>query len=114
MFIAMVTFGGLSAKQLGAKLNSMGCKGSSVFQNARASLITQMKENVAPFMMGIHCFAHRTNLVVLVLSKLTLVAQLEAFCKLYMGFSFIHLRNSLNIKACVMCLQIKEINNLET
>jgi hypothetical protein len=55
MFIAMVTFGGLSAKQLGAKLS---CEGNSVFQNAKARFITQMKENVAPFMMGLHCFVH--------------------------------------------------------
>jgi hypothetical protein len=78
MFIAMVTFGGLSAKQLGAKLISMGCEGNNVFEGARASLTTQMKENVAPFIMGIHCFTHQINLVVLVLSKLRLVVQLEA------------------------------------
>jgi hypothetical protein len=58
MFIAMVTFRGLSVKQLRAKLISMGCNGNSVFQGARASVTTQMKENVAPFLMGVHCFAH--------------------------------------------------------
>jgi hypothetical protein len=36
----------------------MGCNGSNVFQGAKASVIAQMKENVAIFMMGIHCFAH--------------------------------------------------------
>jgi hypothetical protein len=54
----MVTFRGLSVKQLRAKLISMGCNGNSVFQGARASVTTQMKENVAPFLMGVHCFAH--------------------------------------------------------
>jgi hypothetical protein len=58
MFIAMVTFRGLSVKQLGAKFISMGCNGSSVFQGAKASITTQMKENLVPFLMGVHYFAH--------------------------------------------------------
>jgi hypothetical protein len=49
-----------------------------VFQSARVGATTKMKENVILFLMGIHYFAYWTNLVVLVLSKLSLVAQLEA------------------------------------
>ncbi len=101
----MVTFGGLSAKQLGAKLISMGCEGNNVFEGARASFTTQMKENVPPFMMGIHCFTHQINLVVLVFIKTEIGCSIGSpFVGLYMGFSHIHLKNSLNIKACVMCL----------
>jgi hypothetical protein len=37
-----------------------------------------MKENVVPFLMGIHSFTHQSNLVVLAWSKLTLVGWLEA------------------------------------
>jgi hypothetical protein len=58
MLTAMVTFGGLSAKQLGAKFISMGCDGSSVFQGARVGVTAQMKENVVSFFMGIQCFVH--------------------------------------------------------
>jgi len=58
MFIAMVTFGGLNVEQLGAKLISMGCDGNNVFQVVRVGVIMQMKENVAPFLMGIHFFVH--------------------------------------------------------
>jgi hypothetical protein len=58
MFIAMVAFGGLSAKQLGTKLISMGYNGSNVFEGAKVGVTTQMKENVVPFMMAIHCFVH--------------------------------------------------------
>jgi len=36
----------------------MGCDGSSVFQGARVGVITQMKEIMVSFLMGIHCFAH--------------------------------------------------------
>jgi hypothetical protein len=58
MLIAMVTFGGLSVEQMGAKLISMGCNGSSMFQGATVGVTTQMKENVVSFFMGIRCFAH--------------------------------------------------------
>jgi hypothetical protein len=40
MITAMVTFGGLVVKQLGAKLISMGCDGSNVFQGAKAGVTT--------------------------------------------------------------------------
>jgi hypothetical protein len=59
MFIAMVTFGGLSFEKLGAKfVSSLGYDGRSVFQGVRVGVTTQMKENVVPFLMGIHSFTH--------------------------------------------------------
>jgi hypothetical protein len=103
----MVTFGGLNVEQLGAKLISMGYDGNSMFQGIKIGVTTQMKENVTPFMMGIHCFVHRINLVVLVLSKMSLVVQLEVILHVIYGFFSIHLKNSLNFKACVMCLHRK-------
>ncbi len=78
MFIAMVTVGGLNFKKLGAKFVSMGYDGSNVFQGVRVGVTSQMKENVVPFLMGIHSFTHQSNLVVLAWSKLTLVGWLEA------------------------------------
>jgi hypothetical protein len=47
---------------------------------------TQMKYNVAPFMIGVHYFVHWTNLVVLVLSKLNLVVLLKALLQALYGF----------------------------
>jgi len=61
----MVTFEGLNAKQLGMKFISMGYDGSNVFDSARVGVTTQMKENVVLFMMRMHYFSYRTNLVLL-------------------------------------------------
>jgi hypothetical protein len=55
----------------------MGCNGTSVFQGHRTNKTLQFKEKVTPFLSGVHCFAHGTNLVVLTLSNLDLVCQLE-------------------------------------
>jgi hypothetical protein len=52
----------------------MGYNVNNVFQGARDNVTTQMKENVVPLLMEMHCFTHQTNLVVLILSKLSLVA----------------------------------------
>jgi hypothetical protein len=54
----MVTFGGLNVEQLETKFISMGCDGNNVFQGVRVGVFTQMKKNVVPFLMKIHCFVH--------------------------------------------------------
>jgi hypothetical protein len=38
------------------------CDGDLVFQGIRFGVITQTKEQIAPFLIGVHCVAHRTNL----------------------------------------------------
>jgi hypothetical protein len=54
------------------------CDGNNVFQGSQTSVTTQMKEIMVPFVIGVHCFVHRTNLAMLILSKLSLVVHLEA------------------------------------
>jgi hypothetical protein len=80
----------------------------------KVGVISQMKKNVVAFLMGTHCFVHQTNLVVLVLSNMSLLFNWKPSCMLYMSFSLVHLINTLNFKACVMCLQRKETNCKET
>jgi hypothetical protein len=106
----MFRFGGVTIEKLGVKLTSMGCDGSSVLQGAWASVTTQMKDNVAPFMLGMHCFAHWTNLVVLVLSKFNLVAHLETLFQVLYAFFFHPPKNIWNSKSCLMCSQLKKKN----
>jgi hypothetical protein len=74
MFTTIVTFEGLKVEELRVKFLSKGYDVNNVFQDARANVTTQMKENVVPFLMEIHFFTHQTNLVVLILSELSLVA----------------------------------------
>jgi hypothetical protein len=81
-----------------------------VFQGARIGVTTQMKKNVVSFLMRVHNFGHWTNLVMLVLLKLSLAYQLKVLFQALYRFYFIHLKNSLNFKACVMCLHKRETN----
>ncbi len=59
---------------------------------------TYEKEDVIPFFKGIHCSLHWTNLVVLSLSKLSLVIHLEAFLQVFYEFSFYSPSKILNFK----------------
>jgi len=99
---AMFRFGSVIIEKLGVKLTSMGCDGSSVLQGAWASVTTQMKDNVAPFMIGMHCFAHWTNLIVLVLSKFNLVAHFETLFQVSYVF-FSHPPKTFGIPKVVWC-----------
>ncbi len=86
MLIVMVTFGGLNVKSLGEKFISMVYDGRIL--RCKRWCDAQMTNNVVPFMIVVHCFAHRTNLVVFILFKLSLVAHLEALFRPCMGFFF--------------------------
>ncbi len=77
MLRCLDSFAGVGVKDLGLKLISMGCDGNNVFQGARVGGTIQMKKIVVPFMIKVHCFAHLTNLDVLVLLKLSLMTWLE-------------------------------------
>jgi hypothetical protein len=59
----------------------MGCEGSFIFQGHQMGVTMEFKEVVALFMNGIHCFAHKMNLAMIILSDLPFVHRLE--CVLY-------------------------------
>jgi hypothetical protein len=73
--------GGLSQQHLGEKLICFGADGAAVFQGTRSGVIQRLKEGFAPFVIPVHDFAHRTNLVVEALSGLPVLQKLETLCK---------------------------------
>jgi hypothetical protein len=59
-----------------------------VFQGSRRGVTTQLQNHVVPFILGIYCMAHRTNLALEPLFNLSLVAKLESLCQaMYAYFS---------------------------
>ncbi len=94
-------WGGLSANKLGVKLISMVCDGNNVFQGAKVSVTTWMKDNVAPFLIKVKCFAHQTYILVLVLSN---------FITTHFGFCDLHLWLNINCKGHIW-LTIYEVLN---
>ncbi len=107
MFKWFLEFGGLRLKTMGGKLVNVGCNGTSVFQGHRTNMTLQFKEKVTPFLNGVHCFAHETNLVMLTLSNLDLVCQLEGILQNMYAFfthnpkkftNFQNFANMMNLK----------------
>jgi len=51
-------------------------------------MTTQFKDKIVPFITGMHCFAHQTNLAVITLSNVLLMHQLEGILQsMYVFFS---------------------------
>jgi hypothetical protein len=48
-----------------------------VFQSIQSNVITQTREHVALYFISVDCVAHQTNLVIMVLIKLSLVVWVE-------------------------------------
>jgi len=66
----------------------MGCDENNIFQGAKMGVTIQMKEIVAPFMIGIHYFVYQKHLAILVLSKFCLVVELEVLLQAIYVFFF--------------------------
>jgi hypothetical protein len=74
---ALLEEGGLSREEIGKKLICFGADGVNVFQGHHNGCITQMHDFYAPFSLGVHCMAHRMNLVIGTLSLYPLVSNIE-------------------------------------
>jgi hypothetical protein len=72
----MAKYGGLLVEKFGSQWVCIGCDKNFVFQIHYIKVTFQLKYHVIPFLIGVHCMAHITNLVV-VLSKLPLVSYIE-------------------------------------
>ena len=80
--------GGLIKNVVAKRLMFFEANGILVFQVCRSNIIQHLKEQDAPFMLGVHCMTHYTNLAVEPLSNLHVVAMLETVSQtFYIYFS---------------------------
>jgi hypothetical protein len=68
---------GLSREEIVKTLIYFGADGVNVFQGCHNGCIIQMHDYCAPFSLGMHCMAHRMNLVIKALSLYPLVSNIE-------------------------------------
>ncbi len=71
-------FGGLSETNLANKHVCFGVDKVTIFQGGKNGVIAQIMQKHAPFVSGVHCMAHRTNLVVQTLSFLSLLSEIKS------------------------------------
>lgn len=72
---------GLSVEQLAARLIMFAADGASVLQGQFNGVIKRVKEQIAPFAHGMHCFSHRANLAAHTLDAHAIMQLAVATCK---------------------------------
>jgi hypothetical protein len=100
---ALLEEGGLSREEIGKKLICFGADGVNVFQGHHNGCITQMHDFYAPFSLGVHCMAHRMNLVIGTLSLYPLVSNIEGL------LASLHTYFSGRPKRCVQLVKLTGI-----
>ena len=71
----------MELEQIAAKLICFGADGVSSFQGCRNEVSKQLLENWCPFVLQIHYFGYKFNLVVKTLSDLEIVGEIEDLIK---------------------------------
>lgn len=74
---SLIMFEGLNETKVANKLVYFGANGVIVFQGLKPNVTTQLMQKHVPFVSGVHCMTHHTNIVVQTLSGLTLVAKIK-------------------------------------
>ena len=70
--------GGLTREQIREKLLCFGADGAAVFHGVRGGVTVQLQQEFAPFLIGVHCSGHKTNLAMHVVSKTAIVSKGES------------------------------------
>jgi hypothetical protein len=82
----MGKYGGFTNFDMASKWICIGCDSDLIFQSIWFGVITQIKEQIAPFLIVVHCVTHQTNLAILVLNKISLVMHIEGMLQSFMHF----------------------------
>lgn len=74
---ALETEGGLVGDDVSSKLLCFGADGVAAFHGVHKGVTRQMQLGVAPFLIGVHCHAHRLQLAVKTLSDMLCMQSIE-------------------------------------
>ena len=69
--------GGMNHSMTAKKLLCVGVDGASVMQGRRNGICARMQLSASPYILSIHCMAHRMNLAFKIVSKFSLALKVE-------------------------------------
>ena len=69
--------GGMDDLMIAKRLVCVGADGASIMQGQRNGICVKLQLLASPFMINIHCMAHRINLEFKIVSKFPLVSKVE-------------------------------------
>jgi hypothetical protein len=73
----------------------------------RTSIITQVKNNIVPYLIIVHCVVHQINLFINVLSKLSIVSHIERLLWALCAFFVHNPKNNLDFSKLAKTFAIK-------
>jgi hypothetical protein len=103
---ALEDAGGMDKIANRTKLISFGANGVSVFQGCRTGVATQLKMKHAPFLISVHCFAHRLNLAYKSLSSMGVMPGIESLLSSTYGYFAHSPKKVLEFQNSFMCYNI--------
>jgi hypothetical protein len=87
--------GGLDKNGIASKLLCFGANGCSAFQGSKNGVTVQIQKIFSPFTSGVHCHAHKINLVEKTLSQLDIFHYIEELMRLSHAY-FVHSSKKFN------------------
>ncbi len=107
MLKCLLEFGGLRLEELCEKLVNIGCNGNNMFQGHMTGVTQQFKKKVVPFVIGVHYFVHKTNLVIITLLDVPFVNQFKFLLRSFYAFFTHNLKKFAKFQKLVDLLQTK-------
>jgi hypothetical protein len=84
-----------------------------VFQGCQSIVTQQLKDQEAPFMLGVYCMAHRTNLVVEPLSNLPVVSKLETLRQALYSYFIMSSKKHLKFQKLINIVETEGLQMLQ-
>ena len=90
--------GSMDHSMIAKKMVCVGADGSSIMQGQRNGLCAKLQLSASPYMLSIHCMAHRMNLAFEIVSKFSLVSKVEYLVREVHAYFFQSPRRFLEFK----------------
>ncbi len=107
ILVAFITYGGFINEQIFECLMCLRTDGVSTFQGVQSKVIALMKTQQTPFLIGIHCMTHKTNLVMQSLSSMPMVSKMEDLFQSIYGYFFSSPKHHLEFTKLVEIVETK-------
>ena len=105
--------GGVSDAEIAERLLYFGVDGVSSFQGLKTGVTVQIKSKYAPFVIGVHCCAHRLNLAAQSLSSNTVMHSVEEVLRTTHKYFAYSPKKAAEFKALAQQLESKGLKMLK-
>ena len=110
IFCALINEGGLTPHQIRDRFMTFGANGAdgaSVLQRKRNDVTNKLQVFHTPYIQGMHCVAHRSDLAIQCLSDLEMVARTETLLAVLHKYFSISPKRHLELQKLVEFLESK-------